>query len=87
MKKLNHKVLGIWPLLVLLLLIGLIFLVMQRVNKKTSTNTISSQTSSTVSQPIKKAEEIKVLNQDLDTINIDQELNTSDLDTDINAVL
>ena len=59
----------------------------KRDNKKTSTNTSSSQTSSTVIQPIKKAEEIKVLNQDLDSINIDQELNTSDLDTDINAVL
>lgn len=87
MKKLNSYGFGFMPIVVLLLLIGLLFLVSQRVNNKTSTSTDITQTSATTSQPIKDAEDIKVLNQDLDAINIDQDLDTTELDTDINAVL
>ena len=91
MKSLNRKGFGLVPVIVVLVLVSLLVVAGLRIkdNKNTADKTSSTATDTSVqaSPTVKTSKDVQLSTQELDSIDVDKELDTSELDADIKSVL
>ena len=76
------------PVIIILVLIGLLVFAGLRVSKKNTTEKSTPTEQSVIAEkPITNSNDIQTSTQDLDSIDVDAELDTAELDIDIKAVL
>lgn len=90
MKKINSGGFGILALAMILVLIGLLVFAGSRINKKSEPKASTSSTISDSTEQVKEItspKELDTTTKDIDSVNLDTELDTSELDSDISSVL
>jgi len=90
MKKVNSSGFGILAIAMILILLGLLVFAGSRLNKKNDTKTSTSSTMNESAQQVKEItspKELDATTKDLESTNLDSELDTSELDADISSVL
>ena len=88
MKKLNSKGLGIALGLVVIGLIGILVIAGYRINSTRKNNIASdSNTTQTITQPINSSKDVESATNELETVDLEIELDVMEFDADINAVL
>lgn len=89
MKKLTNGGFGIIPIVVVLALVGLLVFAGLRINnsKKNEDKTIEQKSSQQIENTVKDTKDVESATKELDSVEVDKDLETSDLDNDISSVL
>lgn len=89
MKKLTNSGFGLVPVAVVLALVGLLVFAGIRINnsRKNDDNTLEIKSPQQAETTVKNSVDVESATKELDTVEVDKELETSDLENDINSVL